>query len=157
LATGCYAYLKATEPSDFAYRKNITVANNVVTNASFELRHPSAFVQIYLSTTSIGGTYPGLDLLVTQATALEFVTDVQWYEAEVPMLTTVQRMNAMDQIRHYPQFFENPKHLSSIARLLGRGAGLLKKHSGKIAGVLSVLFPEFTGAFAAANTALGLM
>lgn len=135
-ATGVYGWLKPYKTSDFDYRPLITQQNGIVTNCSFSLENASPFMVFVINTVSTGTTYPGLDFLSTFATALEFVTQSQWYEAELPMLGTLERIQAIDRLERVPQFNENPTHLQKLYSTISSGARLLGKHKFQVSSAL---------------------
>jgi hypothetical protein len=144
-AKGCYGWLKPYKTSDFDYRPVITHYNGVVTNCSFPLENSSPFVVMVVNTVSTGLTYPGLDLLQTNAVAIEFVTQSQWYESELPYLSTLQRIQAVDALERIPQFHENPTHLEMIYRMAKHGV-TGRKHALALGGLLQqMMFAHHAG------------
>lgn len=154
LATGLYAFIKPTSVNDFRYLNNISQIGGVITNASFDLLTPGDFVAVHAETVAVGATYPGMDLLMTHALTLEFTTENQWYEAELCPMTTASRQAAMDKMGPIPQFYENPLHLSDMAKYLRAGFNHVRKHASAIGATLSTLFPQFAPIFASVSTAL---
>jgi hypothetical protein len=146
-ATGVYGWLKPAQATDFQFQRTITSVNGVLTNASFPLDSGMPVVVEIISTLGIGSTFPAIDFLMTQAYAIEFITSVQWYEAEFCMMRTTDRMNAIDRLATVPQFSENPMHLETLWKSIKGAPNFLRSHSAKISGALSAIFPQYSAAF----------
>lgn len=140
-ATGVYGWLKPYKTSDFDYRAVISQNGSIVTNSSFPLDNSSPFIVMTVNTVSTGTTWPGLDLLLTQAMAIEFVTQSQWYENELPMMTTLARIQAIDKLEAVPQFSENPTHLENIWESIKYGGRFIKENRSAIGGAVAALYP----------------
>jgi hypothetical protein len=151
-ATGMYGWLKPTSTRDFDYPTTIAVKTGVVTNASFPLDSGNEFAVFIVATNGLAGaSFPALDFLVTQSMALEFQTQSQWYEMEMPSLNTIQRQMAIDKLVGVPQFMENPTHLQTMWNAIKGTGGFFKKHASTITGALATMFPQYGAVFGAAR------
>jgi hypothetical protein len=151
-ATGMYGWLKPTSTKDFDYPTTISVKAGVVTNASFPLDSGNEFAVFIVATNGLAGaSFPALDFLATQSMALEFQTQSQWYEMEMPSLNTIQRQMAIDKLVGVPQFMENPTHLQTMWNAIKGTGGFFKKHASTITGALATMFPQYGAVFGAAR------
>jgi hypothetical protein len=151
-ATGVYGWLKPTSKSDFEYPKTISARNGVLSAASFPLDAGTEFAVFVVSTAGLAvGSYPALDFLLTQSMAIEFITQSQWYETELPGLQSIDRIICMDKLSVIDQFMENPTHLETLWNSIKGTAGFFKKHASTISGALSTMFPQYGAVFGAAR------
>ena len=61
---------------------------------------------------------------------------------------------ALDMVKQETQLFCNPTHLSKIGQFLTDMGMAAKRHTGKIGGAQSVLFPQYAPVFTSITNAL---
>jgi hypothetical protein len=114
LEKGVYGFMKPASSDDFLYNPYICTQNGTISSACFNLNAQSEYLQIIATTVAVGAVYPGYDFIISQFSAIEFITPSQFFQAELPMYTTLQVMQSMETLKHVPQFSENPTHLIRI-------------------------------------------
>lgn len=143
---GCYGYLRPTSLQEMDFRETFEIYSgssaNTIQATNFQVDGPGVYLAFKAECVSVGAAYPGLDFTITSASILEFITDDQWYEIEYPMLTSTDCDRALDLLREYEVFHENPMHLKDLYSLVRRGWGFTKSNAHAIGGALSLLFPS---------------
>lgn len=142
---GCYGYLRPTSLTEMDFRECLelytTTAANTVQASNFQVDGPGVYLAFKAECVNTGTAYPGLDFTVTCASILEFITEDQWYEIEYPMLSADDCSRALDALRFYEVFHENPMHLKDLYALVRKGWGFTKNNAHTIGGALAALFP----------------
>lgn len=149
---GVYGFLKPASARDFEYVTSTTVNNGVISTTGFDLTAPLEYVAVATVSVGVGTTFPGLDALVTYNHAIEFVTEDQFFEAELPMYTVQQVQTAMEEVSAIPQFYENPIHLAAIGSLLMKGASFLLRNATTIGTMVNTVLSTGTNMFSPPST-----
>jgi len=136
LEKGCYSYLKPSSSLDFEFFGNVTTSGLLVTSSCFDLGNTKEYLVVSPTTAEVGSVYPGLDLFLTYAWAIEFVTEDQFYEAELPMCRITEVQTAMEEIAAMPQFYENITHLVALGAMLARGAAFLARNAASFGNII---------------------
>lgn len=147
-AKGLYTWLRPGGDNVFAYRHAMETnpVSGVVSDTTFSLDDGSSYQVALVATTGSGApptVFPGLDFLVAFCFVLEFKSDDQWVELEYPTITTSEAQASLEVALRAFTFAENPLHMSDIRAFAQKAGRLLRAHSTRIGGALSVLFPEF--------------
>jgi hypothetical protein len=144
---GAYAFLKPASAKDFEYVAATVVNNGIVSSAGYDLTTTLEYVAVSSVCVSVGSAYPGLDALLTYVHAIEFVTDDQFFEAELPMYTTAQVQTAMEEVSTLPQFYENFTHMAVIASMLAKGAAFLLRNATTIGSMVNTILSNGQNVF----------
>jgi len=118
LDKGIYGFLKITNAEDVNFESTFNVSMVAGTpqfvGVEFALIPKRDYLFIGMETASVGGSYPGGDLYLTAAWALEYRTNSQLIEQELTNYTTAETIVAVETLRRMPQWHENPLHLSDM-------------------------------------------
>jgi len=149
---GCYTFLKPSDQEDIDFYDYVKMDNGgaLVSECSFPLyRSRYAMVRVQSNAYGSPASYPGLEYILNQSLVIEFQTNDMWFDAEIPQESCLEVEKARDILRRIPNFYENTTHLQMLANAARSAGGFLKRHSAKIGGALSLLFPKFSPVFSA--------
>jgi len=156
---GAYSYLKCKHISDLAFKHGVTVdSGGNLSDCFWQIDDNSAFVVHRIEVQASGGPgptslAPGLDFLLKEDYALEFVTSSQLF-SRAPVSTRFSDLNnALEMMMGMPVFFENPTHKSTLRKFAHTAYDNFRLHGSELVALLSRFFP----AMAPFAPALGAM
>jgi hypothetical protein len=110
IENGLYGFLKPTQPEDFDLIDHSIIENGVVYDSFYPLDQKSAFLMIYWQITAL----PGQDGYWTICHGIEYQTNDVWRPVDDSHLDGQTYSMALESIKTFPQWYENPLHWSDI-------------------------------------------
>lgn len=111
---GIYGFLKPMQAGDYDFRDRNKLNSAGIQDSWFKLNPDSDFLAIALNV----NTTAGQDGQYLASFAIEFETQKQWFEKEVPSINARATEFAVGMVGKMPQWHENPLHLSDITNWL---------------------------------------
>jgi len=139
LKTGCYAFLRPTQPNDFNFRSTYVVEGSSFVDSFYPLDDISS----YLVMCSKFADVAAQNFRWTYGAGIEYQTDDTWRDVEQAQVNSLEYSQALGKLRMIPQFYENPLHVSSIlggikdvANFIANG---IDRYGGTIASVVDTI------------------
>lgn len=169
LAKGAYAFLKINDDKDLDYIEDIEHGNAgaasgitsglvQVTDATFPLEEASDYLVFAASATALGAG----DGFFEAASHVEYETTNKWINRIPPSISRKDWMDGLEFTGAMQQYYENPMHLPSIMRVLGKVAefagpalSLLAPVTGPLAAPLEAVAAALTAGGALAGKGNG--
>jgi hypothetical protein len=155
LKKGMYGFHRPSSVGDFEFKDFIVNRGGVTTGFDAPLFFGN-WVVMAASVPLVDGAYPSGSCHVTFNFNVEFRTENTWFLQLPPGTAPEDYTNGVALLRNIPQFYENPKHLSDIIKLLRSGARKVLVNSPAILELVGALFPQFKGMGAAGALLKGL-
>lgn len=113
IENGLYGYLRTTQPADFDFQEyDIPTTSNGSSNAFFNLQRNNDALIVCANVSN--SFVAGQDGYYTVAYGVEYVTTDTWIQMEKPKVHPDRVMEAVYWANEFPQWHENPFHLSDI-------------------------------------------
>jgi len=107
---GMYGYMKLTQPSDFEMRENFLIEGGNVLDSFYPLDQDSAFLMMYWQITNLAGQ----DGYWTICHGIEYQTEDVWRTVSEAEYDGRTYSDAVESLKFFPQFYENPLHFADI-------------------------------------------
>jgi len=107
---GLYGFLKPTQPTDFNMIEKIDIENGIVQDSYWELESQTAFLMMYWQVTLLVGQ----DFYWTFCHGLEYQTNDTWRPIQSSDADAATYAKAVESLKIFPQFYENPLHWRQI-------------------------------------------
>ncbi len=121
-ATGCYGFLKPTQPQDLNLLVNHRIDDQYnIVDSFWPIDTTLASIVMVTKVADASAA----SFVLTERINLEFETVNQFYDTEIAVAEDRVFNNAVNLIRNVPQFYENPLHMGEILNKIGsfiRGA-----------------------------------
>jgi hypothetical protein len=107
---GMYGFLKPTQPTDFSMVESLLIENGVVYDSFYLLDQTTSFLMFYWQIINLLGQ----DGYWTFCHGLEYQTDDVWRSVAQSQLDASVYAKAVESLKIFPQFYENPLHWGDI-------------------------------------------
>jgi hypothetical protein len=124
LSTGIHGAIHPVDGSYFDFSDNYSYADGELTKYEFNMMPREGFIQIstLLPTVTDGAVYAN-SFNCEIGNSIEYVTEDNWRETELPNISTIESDAANDNVKYVPQFHDNPNH---VADIFSKIAGIAK-------------------------------
>lgn len=118
LRNGGFGFMLPSQSKDFDMKCYSTYVNGTLVDSFYPILPDSDFLIFYAECSDLEGR----DAQLTIEYAVEFETDVTWFDVERPTVPSNQWVQIVDSVKYVPQFHDNPDHWKEIWGAIKSGA-----------------------------------
>lgn len=129
---GIYGFLKMTSSVDAELASPFVSYSGTLVDSTWPLTPEHDYLIVAFNTASVGGSYPGGDLMLLASWGLEYRTSSLLLDTRIPSSTSLEYMEAIELVKRAVQWHENPLHFGELA---GFVRGALSRNTKELASI----------------------